>query len=172
MAGWYHRLNGHEFEWTLGVGDGMGGLVCCDSWGRKESDMTEQLNWTEGLTPAWVIGGKTGLLVFLESATLIETVKIKKKNKTEIYERFGAPKKGLSPPGWGNWETCRRGGGQTTFWAAVPIGRPTHFTNNPLNQGLEEKLTTLRSEHHGSLTCHSENPRHLRGSRNKIWRQT
>ena len=61
-----------------------------------------------------------------------------------------------------------QGGGQTTFWAAVPIGRPTHFTNNPLNQGLEEKLTTLRSEHHGSLTCHSENPRHLRGSRNKI----
>ena len=40
-------LNGHEFEWTLGVGDGQRGLVCCDSWGRKESDMTEQLNWTE-----------------------------------------------------------------------------------------------------------------------------
>ena len=39
------RLNGHEFEWSLGVGDGQGGLVCCDSWGRKESDMTEQLNW-------------------------------------------------------------------------------------------------------------------------------
>ena len=36
-----------EFEWTLGVGDGQGGLACCDSWGRKDSDMTEQLNWTE-----------------------------------------------------------------------------------------------------------------------------
>ena len=46
MAGWHHRLNGHEFEWTPGVGDGQGGLVCCDSWGRKESDTTEQLNWT------------------------------------------------------------------------------------------------------------------------------
>ena len=45
MAGWHHRLNGHEFEWTPGVGDGQGGLVCCDSWGRKESDTTEQLNW-------------------------------------------------------------------------------------------------------------------------------
>ena len=47
MAGWHHRLDGHEFEWTLGVGDGQGGLACCDSWGRKELDMTERLNWTE-----------------------------------------------------------------------------------------------------------------------------
>ena len=47
MSGWHHRLDGHEFESTLGVGDGQGGLVCCDSWGYKESDMTEQLNWTE-----------------------------------------------------------------------------------------------------------------------------
>ena len=47
MAGWQHRLDGHEFEWTPGVGDGQVGLACCNSWGRKESDMTEQLNWTE-----------------------------------------------------------------------------------------------------------------------------
>ena len=47
MAGWHHRLDGRESEWTPGVGDGQVGLVCCDSWGRKESDMTEQLNWTE-----------------------------------------------------------------------------------------------------------------------------
>ena len=47
MAGWHHRLDGHESEWTPGVGDGQGGLAWCDSWGRKESDMTEQLNWTE-----------------------------------------------------------------------------------------------------------------------------
>ena len=46
MAGWHHWLDGREFEWTLGVGDGQGGLVCCDSWGRKESDTTERLNWT------------------------------------------------------------------------------------------------------------------------------
>ena len=43
MAGWHHRLDGRESESTPGVGDGQGGLVCCDSWGRKESDMTEQL---------------------------------------------------------------------------------------------------------------------------------
>ena len=48
MVGWHHRLNGHEFGWTLGVGDGHGGLACCGSWGHKESDTTEQLNWTEG----------------------------------------------------------------------------------------------------------------------------
>ena len=47
MAGWYHWLNGREFEWTPGVGDGQGGLVCCGPWGRKESNMTEWLNWTE-----------------------------------------------------------------------------------------------------------------------------
>jgi len=47
MAGWHHRLDGHKFEWTPGVGDGQGGLACCDSWGRKELDTTEQLNWTE-----------------------------------------------------------------------------------------------------------------------------
>ena len=44
MVGWHHRFNGHEFGWTLGVGDGQGGLACCGSWGRKESDMTERLN--------------------------------------------------------------------------------------------------------------------------------
>ena len=47
MAGWHHRLDGREFEWTPGVGDGQGGLACCSSWGRKESDTTERLNWTE-----------------------------------------------------------------------------------------------------------------------------
>ena len=47
MAGWHHRLDGREFKWTLGVGDGQGGLVCCDSWGCKELDTTERMNWTE-----------------------------------------------------------------------------------------------------------------------------
>ena len=42
MAGWHHQLDGHEFEYTLGVSDGQGGPVCCDSWGRKES--AERLN--------------------------------------------------------------------------------------------------------------------------------
>ena len=47
MAGWHHQLDGHEFGRTPGVGDGQGGLACCGSWCRKESDKTERLNWTE-----------------------------------------------------------------------------------------------------------------------------
>ena len=47
MAGWHHGLDGRESKWTPGVGDGQGGLACCNSWGHKESDMTERLNWTE-----------------------------------------------------------------------------------------------------------------------------
>ena len=49
MAGWHHWLNGHESEWTPGVGDGQGGLVCCDSWGpqRVGRDWMTELNWTE-----------------------------------------------------------------------------------------------------------------------------
>ena len=47
MAGWHHLLDWHEFEWTSGDCDGQGTLACCDSWGHKESDTTERLNWTE-----------------------------------------------------------------------------------------------------------------------------
>ena len=54
MVGWHHWLNGHRFGWTLGVGDAQGGLACCGSWGCKQLDATERLNWywTDwGLTP-------------------------------------------------------------------------------------------------------------------------
>ena len=47
VVGWHHRLDGHEFEQAPGVGDGQGGLACCGPRGRKESDTTERLNWTE-----------------------------------------------------------------------------------------------------------------------------
>ena len=62
MAGWHHRLDGHEFEWTPGVGDGQGGLVCCDSWGCKESDTTEWLNWTH----AWFMQIKWNFLLLAQ----------------------------------------------------------------------------------------------------------
>ena len=52
MAGWHHRLDGHEFEWTPGVGDRQGGLACCNSCGCKESDTTERLNWTDNINIA------------------------------------------------------------------------------------------------------------------------
>ena len=47
MVGRHHQVKGHEFGWTPGVGDGQWGLACCSPWGRKESNTTEQLNWTE-----------------------------------------------------------------------------------------------------------------------------
>ena len=50
MAGWHHWLNGCEFEQAPGVGDEQGGLACCSTWGCKELDMTERLNWTERLS--------------------------------------------------------------------------------------------------------------------------
>ena len=53
MVGWHHRLDGCEFEWALGVGDGQGELACCSQWGRKELDTTEQLNWIELMLSPW-----------------------------------------------------------------------------------------------------------------------
>ena len=47
MVGWHHWLDGRESQWTPGVGDGQGGLACCDSWGREESDTTERLIWSD-----------------------------------------------------------------------------------------------------------------------------
>ena len=55
MAGWHHGLDGHGFGWTPGVGDGQGGLACCDSWVRKELDTTEPLNWTDAKGEAPVL---------------------------------------------------------------------------------------------------------------------
>ena len=49
MVGWHHQVNGHEFEQALGVGNGQGSLVCCSSWGCKDLDMTEPVNWCEQL---------------------------------------------------------------------------------------------------------------------------
>ena len=57
MAGWSHWLDGCESAWTPGDGDRQGGLACCDSWGRKESDTTERLNWTELTSRVVFLGG-------------------------------------------------------------------------------------------------------------------
>ena len=68
MVGWYHRLNGHEFEQALRAGDGQGSLACCSPWGGKESDMTERLNWTEIYTQfttyLQTVEEKTGIVQF------------------------------------------------------------------------------------------------------------
>ena len=74
MVGWHHRLNRHEFGWTLGVGDGQGGLTCCSPRGRKELDTTERLNWTElNLSQNCMVAGRQGetsLSVKHQSSTL------------------------------------------------------------------------------------------------------
>ena len=80
MAGWRHWLDGHEFEWTLGVGDGQGSLAYCDSWGCKESDTTEWLNWTElRLVIAFLPRSKRLLISWLQSppVVILEPKKIK-----------------------------------------------------------------------------------------------
>ena len=76
---WHHRLDGHEFQWTPGVGDGQRGLACCNSWGHKESDTTEQLNWTklkssQGGTlsvPFWCLCQKLSLSLLYLNKTLL-----------------------------------------------------------------------------------------------------
>ena len=73
MVGWHHQLNGHGFGWTPGVGDGQGGLVCYGSWGRKEPDMTEHLNWSE-LDPPKIISDSTDLHLYLSTKLLLNYV--------------------------------------------------------------------------------------------------
>ena len=69
MAGWHHRLNGRESEWPLGDGDGQGGLACCNSWGHKESDTTERLNWTELNKPIGGEGEYDGAVCLMRTGT-------------------------------------------------------------------------------------------------------
>ena len=76
MAGWHHWLDGRESEWTPGVGDGQGGRAYCDSWGRKESDTTERLNWIE-LMPVYVF-----LFFFFNCLKVTDKLHIFSKNKT------------------------------------------------------------------------------------------
>ena len=71
MAGWHHWLDGREFEWTPGVGDRQGGLACCDSWGRKELDTTERLNWTELTLFSYILPFISLLMSYQESRKML-----------------------------------------------------------------------------------------------------
>ena len=105
MAGWHHRLDGHEFEWTRRVGDGQGGLACCSSWGCKESDTTEQLNWTE-------------LTLFLSQDRIQDT--------TPYLGTFlfrGRKNKGLPNLLLMRWETES----ELTGWDELPVKWSTYF---------------------------------------------
>ena len=78
MVGWHHRLDGHGFGWTPGVGDGQGSLACCDSWGRKESNTTERLNWTEFSVESSALTefGFCSLTVFCAAAFILPRFRI------------------------------------------------------------------------------------------------
>ena len=68
MVGWHHRLDGHGFGWTLGVGDGQGGLACCGSWGHKELDTTERLTELDTVVPvSFQISAFVGFLIYTRS---------------------------------------------------------------------------------------------------------
>ena len=85
MAGWHHRLDGHEFGWTLGVGDGQGGLACRDSWGSKELDTTERLIWCIFTTSAtWAAG-----LTKAESWQFVSATTYKNKETSDKYQLKG-----------------------------------------------------------------------------------
>ena len=76
MAGWHHRLDGQEFGWTPGVGDGQGGLACCNSWGSKGSDTTEQLNSPKYLEWSYEVSQaiKTNHATFQSHCNLLSVV--------------------------------------------------------------------------------------------------
>ena len=96
MAGWPHQLNGREFEWTPGVGDGQGGLACCDSWGHKELDTTERLKWTElnwtdppkhksKLTPLVKLAGKLQIFHFIRTLCKLDVSYHQISNKSLLF---------------------------------------------------------------------------------------
>ena len=90
MVGWYHRLNRHAFGWTPGVGDGQGGLVCCGSWGLKESDMTEWLNWTELMADSFWYMAETNTIL-QSNYPPIKNKSKKNKRKRKVYSSVGEP---------------------------------------------------------------------------------
>ena len=98
MAGWHHRLNGHEFGWTPAVGDGQGNLACCGSWGCKESDTTELLNWTD--LNWWLGASNSSCLLWLlfqwdrghDSRTLLFSVRFCPLNPGAYYVHSSFPR--------------------------------------------------------------------------------
>ena len=107
MVGWHHRLNGHEFGWTLGVGDGQGGLACCDSWGCKGSDTIEWLNWNwnrEGVSPLLFLKYSFHFLLGVSLIALYFLFKHRGRTSLEVqWLRLHASVSGstISIPGWG-----------------------------------------------------------------------
>ena len=111
MAGWHHRLSGRESEWTLGVGDGQGGLACCSSWGREESDTTEWLTWTE-----LIISLLSSYKYILWIASSIK----KKKRQEKVFIK----EKKLVRYIWRMWPKIRREGRSEGLWEDTWFAEP------------------------------------------------
>ena len=106
MAGWHHRIDGREFEWTLGVGDGQGGLACCNSWGRRVGhDWATELNWTEPY-PRWQyssvessrqqLSSPCKQVIFLNSVFCVQFLtKVKDNEQRPNYKHYQARQKVL-----------------------------------------------------------------------------
>ena len=87
MVGWYHQLNGHEFEQAPGDGEGQGSLACCSPWGYKESDTTERLNWTTIKLRISVLRGMPPINS-IKNYELIRKMKTQK-NKWDVQQKIG-----------------------------------------------------------------------------------
>ena len=98
MVGWHHLLNGHEFEQAPGVGGGQGNLACCSPWGHKESDTTEQLNWTDNVSYVYIYMALILYWGFPDGASGKEsTCQCSKCKKMDMTERLNWTKPLLAP---------------------------------------------------------------------------
>ena len=88
MAGWHHWLDGHESQWALGVGDGQGGLVCWDSWGRKESDTTERLIWSDLIWKYVIVSGYS-FYTYIWTSVFMFNLGKHKSNPQEMASGYG-----------------------------------------------------------------------------------
>ena len=153
MDGWHHQLNGHEFEWTLGVGDGQGVLACCDSWGRKESDTTEQLNWTEeGSQPT----SNPQTCHYLCPHSEPQALPTSAGDPVILVVEFGPVSYEVSaifPGSWCTWDFCKPSKNEV-FVCPSPLGSPLAFKSKfskgillllpePQSGKLDMRLRTL-----------------------------
>ena len=142
MAGWHYGLDGRESEWTPGVGDGQGGLACCDSWGRKESDTAERLNWTEHVLYKF----KFKILIKLDHWLLNKCWK-----KVKLFSRVQLF---VTPWTVGNQASPSMGFSRQEYWSGLPFPSPGHLPDpgiEPVSPTL--KADALLSEPPGKFWC-------------------
>ena len=154
MAGWHHRLDGHEFRWTPEVGDGQGGLVCCNSWGCKKSDTTERLNWTELERETgrfYIIWALKSLWMVTAASKLKHTCSLEEKlwkswcwnwSSNTLATWCQGPTHWKRPWCWEDWR-------QEEKWATEDEMVEWHYWLN----GHEFEQTLGDSEGQGSLAC-------------------